>query len=88
VPTGPAEMVAATIRTIFAQPGPAQVREQLGVIAGMLGRQFPGSRRCCTAGAHDITASHHPVAGAWATHNPLITLPTGSTTPDWLFCAS
>jgi hypothetical protein len=47
-PKGSAEMVAATIRTIFAQSGPAQVREQLGVIAGMLGRQFPGSRRCCT----------------------------------------
>lgn len=40
VPKGSAEMVAATIRAIFAQSGPAQVREQLGVIAGMLGRQF------------------------------------------------
>jgi putative transposase len=39
-------MVAATIRTIFAQPGPAAVREQLGVIAGMLGRQFPRSKPC------------------------------------------
>lgn len=35
-------MVAAIIRTIFAQPGPMQVREQLDVIADMLGRQFPG----------------------------------------------
>lgn len=41
VPKGSAEMVAAAIRTIFAQPDAGHVREQLGVIAGMLGRQFP-----------------------------------------------
>jgi putative transposase len=39
VPKGSAEMVAAAIRTIFAQPDAAHVHEQLGVIAGMLGRQ-------------------------------------------------
>jgi putative transposase len=32
-------MVAAAIRTTFTQPDAAHVREQLGVIAGMLGRQ-------------------------------------------------
>jgi putative transposase len=37
-------MAAAAIRTIFAQPSAAQVREQPGVIAGMLGRQFPTGR--------------------------------------------
>src|SRR6516164_1811499 len=47
VPKGSAEMVAATIRTIFAQPDPAQVREQLQVIAawsrpwGTAGRACP-----------------------------------------------
>ncbi len=39
VPKGNSEMVAAAIRTIFAQPDATDVREQLGVIAGMLGRQ-------------------------------------------------
>ncbi len=34
-------MVAATIRTILAQPDAAHVGEQLQVIAAMLGRQFP-----------------------------------------------
>jgi putative transposase len=34
-------MVAALIRTIFAQPNANAVREQLDVIAVMLGRQFP-----------------------------------------------
>ena len=41
VPKGSAEMVAAAIRTIFAQPDAHHVHEQLDVIAGMLGRQFP-----------------------------------------------
>jgi putative transposase len=40
-PKGSAEMVAAAIRTIFAQPDATHVHEQLDVIAGMLGRQFP-----------------------------------------------
>jgi putative transposase len=42
VPKGNAEMVAAAIRTIFAQPDAEHVRSQLDVVAGMLGRQFPG----------------------------------------------
>jgi putative transposase len=41
VPKGSAELVAAAIRTIFAQPDAAHVHEQLDMIAGMLGRQFP-----------------------------------------------
>jgi putative transposase len=41
VPKGSAEMVAAAIRTVFAQPDAAHLHEQLEVIAGMLGRQFP-----------------------------------------------
>ena len=41
VPKGHQEMVAAAIRTIFAQPGPIHVAEQLDTIATMLGRQFP-----------------------------------------------
>ncbi len=41
VPKGNAEMVAAAIRTIFAQPDAEHVEEQFDVIAGMLGRQLP-----------------------------------------------
>jgi putative transposase len=40
VPKGSAEMVAAAVPTIFAQPKAEIVRDQLGVIAGMLGRQL------------------------------------------------
>ena len=49
-------MVAATIRAIFAQSGPAQVREQLGVIAGMLGPPVPRVEAMLHDAAHDITA--------------------------------
>jgi len=41
VPKGNNEMVAAAIRTIFAQPDAEHVIEQFDVIASMLGRQLP-----------------------------------------------
>jgi putative transposase len=65
VPKGSAEMVAATIRTIFAQPDPAQVREQLQVIAGMLGRQFPKVETMLRDAADDITAFAVFPLGHW-----------------------
>jgi putative transposase len=58
-------MVAATIRTIFAQPSPAQVREQLDVIAGMLGRQFPRVESMLHDAADDITAFAAFPLGHW-----------------------
>ena len=56
VPKGSAEMVAAAIRTVFAQPGPGHVREQLDTIATMLGRQFPRAETMLRDAADDITA--------------------------------
>jgi putative transposase len=56
VPKGAAEMVAAAIRTIFAQPDAAHVQEQLDVIAGMLGRQFPKLERMLRDSAEDLLA--------------------------------
>jgi putative transposase len=56
VPKGSAEMVAAAIRTIFAQPDAAHVREQLGVIAGMLGRQSPKVETMLRDAAEDLLA--------------------------------
>jgi len=41
VSKGHAELVAATIRTIFAQPGQAEVRAQVDKFADMLTEQFP-----------------------------------------------
>jgi putative transposase len=74
VPKGSAEMVAAAIRTIFAQPDAEHVRDQLDVIATMLGRQFPKVEIMLREAADDITAfADFPVAHwkkIWST-NPL-----------------
>ena len=53
---GSGEMVAATIRTIFAQTTAAAVRTQLDVVADLLGRQFPQVRKMLLDAATDITA--------------------------------
>jgi putative transposase len=74
VPKGHAEMVAAAIRTVFAQPDPEHVRSQLDVIAGMLGRQFPKVEAMLSEAAGDVTAfADFPVSHwkkIWST-NPL-----------------
>jgi putative transposase len=56
VPKGNAEMVAAAIRTIFAQPDAAHVEEQFDVIAGMLGRQLPKVEAMMIQAKHDLLA--------------------------------
>src|SRR5690348_6201638 len=74
VPKGNAEMVAAAIRTIFAQPDAGHVREQLDVIAGMLGRQLPKVEAMLRDAAEDLLAfTAFPVTHwkkVWST-NPL-----------------
>jgi putative transposase len=63
MPKGSAEMVAAAIRTIFAQPDAHHVHEQLDVIAGMLGRQFPKLEAMLRDSAADLVAfTAFPVA--------------------------
>lgn len=56
IPKGAAEMVAATIRTIFAQPTAEAVRAQLDTVADMLGRQFPKVRGMLLDAKDDLTA--------------------------------
>ena len=58
-------MVAAAIRTIFAQPGPAHVRDQLDTIATMLGRQFPKAETMLREASDDITAFASFPVGHW-----------------------
>jgi putative transposase len=74
VPKASAEMVAAAIRTIFAQPDATHVRDQLDVIATMLGRQFPKVEAMLRDAAVDLTAfADFPTAHwkkIWST-NPL-----------------
>ncbi|HKN96461.1 MAG TPA: IS256 family transposase [Pseudonocardiaceae bacterium] len=56
VPKASGEMVAAAIRTIFAQPDAAMVRDQLGVIATMVGRQAPKVEAMLLEAAEDLLA--------------------------------
>ncbi|MER8104062.1 IS256 family transposase [Kitasatospora sp. NPDC094016] len=50
------EMVAATIRTIFAQPTAGAVRTQLDTVADMLGTQFPKVKAMLLEAKDDLTA--------------------------------
>ena len=67
-------MVAAAVRTVFAQPDAAAVADQLDSIAGKLGRQFPAVETMLREVATDVCAfSAFPAAHwkkVWST-NPL-----------------
>jgi putative transposase len=56
IPKDAAEMVAATIRTIFAQTGQDAVRAQLETVADILGKQFPKVKRMLIEAKDDLTA--------------------------------
>jgi putative transposase len=74
VPKGNHEMVAAAIRTIFAQPDAEHVAEQFEQIATMLGRQLPKVEKMLREARDDLLAfTAFPVAHwkkIWST-NPL-----------------
>ena len=56
VSKGHAEMVAATIRTIFAQPGPTEVRTQVDNVARLLEGEFPAVAQLLLDAKADLTA--------------------------------
>lgn len=56
VSKGHAEMVAATIRTIFAQPNGTKVREQLDNVADLLCGEFPAVAQLLLDAKADLTA--------------------------------
>src|SRR5215211_4214087 len=74
VPKGNQEMVAAAIRTIFAQPDAKHVHEQFEVIATMLGKQLPKVEAMLRDAREDLLAfTGFPVSHwkkIWST-NPL-----------------
>ena len=74
VPRGSAEMVAAAIRTIFAQPTAAEVIAQLDKVTAMLSPKFPQVATMLADAREDLTAfAAFPVAHwrkLWST-NPL-----------------
>src|SRR5215203_2349301 len=74
VPKASAEMVAVTIRTIFAQLTPAEVADQVDKVAATLKPRFPAVAGLLAEAKEDLTAFRHfPVAHwrkLWST-NPL-----------------
>jgi len=74
IPKGRAEMVLALIRTIWAQPDPAAVREQLDAVADKLSIGFPVVAAMLREAREDVTAfAAFPLAHwkkIWST-NPL-----------------
>jgi putative transposase len=65
VPKGSSEMVAAAIRTIFAQPKADMVRDQLDVIAAMLGRQSTKVETMLRDATEDLLAFTSFPPGHW-----------------------
>ena len=74
VPKASAEMVAASIRTIFAQPDATHVRSQAKEVTSMLASQFPDVSTMLSDATEDLLAfSAFPVVHwkkVWST-NPL-----------------
>ena len=74
VPKGSAEMVAAAIHTIFAQPTGAEVIDQVDKVAAMLASKFPAVAAMLADAREDLTAfASFPTAHwtkLWST-NPL-----------------
>jgi putative transposase len=56
VPRGNTEMVAAAVRTVFAQPDAEHVAEQFETIATMLGRQLPKVEQMMRDARDDLLA--------------------------------
>jgi putative transposase len=74
VPKASAEMVAVTVRTIFAQLTPAEVADQVDKVAATLQPRFPAVAALLADAKEDLTAFRHfPIAHwrkLWST-NPL-----------------
>lgn len=74
VPKAEADMVAAYIRTVFAQPTPGAVRDQLDTVADTLAVKLPAVAEMLRAAKDDLTAfadyPHAHWAKIWST-NPI-----------------
>ena len=56
VPRHHKEMIAATVRTIFAQPDPSSTRDQLRQVVGMLEVRYPKAAQLLAEAETDVTA--------------------------------
>lgn len=74
VPSASKEMVAATVRTIFAQPDATATRQQLRDVVGLLEPQFPKAAKLLEDAEADVTAYAAFPRAHWrkiASTNPL-----------------
>jgi putative transposase len=74
VPSASKEMVAATVRTIFAQPDATTTRQQLRDVVGLLEGQFPKAAQLLESAEADLTAYAAFPRAHWrkiASTNPL-----------------
>jgi len=74
VPSASKEMVAATVRTIFAQPDTTATRQQLRDVVGLLEPQFPKAANLLEDAEADVTAYAAFPRAHWrkiASTNPL-----------------
>ena len=65
VPKGHAEMVAATVRTIFAQPDPDSTRTQLRLVADSFAERYPAVTDLLLEAEADVTAYAGFPFGHW-----------------------
>jgi putative transposase len=65
IPRGRAEMVLALVRTIWSQPDPAAVREQLDEVAAKLAGGFPAVAAMLAEAREDVTAFAAFPFGHW-----------------------
>lgn len=74
VPKSHKEMIAATVRTIFAQPDPTSTRDQLRQVVGMLEVRYPAAAEVLAEAEADVTAYASFPQAHWrkiASTNPL-----------------
>lgn len=85
VPKGQAEMVAALIRTIFAQTNADKTRAQLRQVATSLERNFPKAAELVLGAEHDASAYAVFARGTLAhdlVHQPAIGYPARTSGAD------
>ena len=74
VPKSHKEMIAATVRTVFVQPGPEATRDQLRQVVGMLEVRYPVAAEVLAEAEADVTSYADYPKAHWrkiASTNPL-----------------
>jgi putative transposase len=74
VPKSHKEMIAATVRTVFAQPDPESTRIQLRQVVGMLEARYPAAAEALAEAETDVTSYAEFPKAHWrkiASTNPL-----------------